>query len=245
MNQADLRARAAAIRWFHRMDLAGVVTDGLTDCARVLPTLHLPDLTGRTVLDIGAWDGFYSFEAERRGAARVLATDWFSWGGPGWGTRAGFDLAHEALGSRVESLEIDVMDLSPERVGQFDVVFFMGVLYHLRDPLLALERVSAVTRGCLIVETVADLVTYRRPAMVFYPGSELNRDSTNWWGPNVPAIEAMLRTVGFARTMPMTRTHSRPYRALRAVYHAVRGISTVADSYRQDRVVVHGFKAGT
>ena len=66
-----------------------------------------------SVLDVGAWDGFFSFEAERRGAARVLAIDSFSWEGDGWGSKAGFELAHEALGSRVESRTIDVLDLSP------------------------------------------------------------------------------------------------------------------------------------
>ena len=70
----------------------------------------------------------------------------YSWHGAGWGTKAGFTLAREALGSRVEDIDIDVMDLSPERVGTFDVVLFLGVLYHLRHPFLALERVASVTR---------------------------------------------------------------------------------------------------
>ena len=100
------------------------------------PGLDLPaSLEGLTVLDIGAWDGFFSFECERRGASRVVAADYYSWHGPGWGTKAGFQLAREALGSRVEDVDIDVMDLSPERVGTFDVVLFLGVLYHLRHPL--------------------------------------------------------------------------------------------------------------
>jgi tRNA (mo5U34)-methyltransferase len=241
MNADELRARVGAIRWFHRMDLGGVVTPGVTDCAVVLERLCLPDLRGRTVLDIGAWDGFYSFEAERRGASRVLATDSFSWGGGGWGTKAGFELAREALGSRVEDLTIDVMDLAPDRTGQFDVVFLLGVLYHLRDPLRALERVASVTRECLVLETVVDLVGYDRPAMVFYPGRELNADPTNWWGPNVPALEAMLRTVGFARTVSMTPRRSRPYRALRAVYHRARRRNTMRQAYNQDRAVVHAF----
>ena len=96
---------------------------------------------GLSVLDIGAWDGFFSFECERRGASRVVAADYFSWHGSGWGTKAGFTLARDVLGSKVEDVDIDVMDLTPERVGTFDLVLFLGVLYHLRHPLLALERV--------------------------------------------------------------------------------------------------------
>ena len=148
-----------------------------------LARIDLPaSLAGRTVLDIGAWDGFFSFEAERRGAARVVATDHYSWHGGGWGSKAGFELARTTLGSRVEDVDIDVMDLSPERVGAFDVVLFLGVLYHLPHPLLALERVASVSRDLLILETVVDMVGVRRPAMAFYPGRELNGDPTNWWG---------------------------------------------------------------
>lgn len=66
------------------------------------------------------------FEAEKRGAARVLATDYFCWGGPGWGTRAGFDLAHRLLNSKVEAKEIDIPDISPETVGVFDIVLFLA-----------------------------------------------------------------------------------------------------------------------
>ena len=114
----DLRRRAAEITWFHSMDLgAGLRTNGIYDPSRTLPRLRLPErLAGQTVLDVGAWDGYYSFEMERRGAD-VLATDDYSWGGGGWGTKAGFDLAHEALGSNVRSLQIDPLDLSPEAVG--------------------------------------------------------------------------------------------------------------------------------
>ena len=195
----DLRSRVAALRWYHSIDLGnGIVTQGADETPYRLARLNLPaSLTGRTVLDIGAWDGFFSFEAERRGASRVVAADHYSWHGTGWGTKAGFTLARETLQSRVEDVDIDVMDLTPDRVGTFDVVFFLGVLYHLPHPLLALERVASVTRDLLILETVVDMIGVRRPAAAFYPGRELNNDPTNWWGPNVPAVEAMLHAVGF------------------------------------------------
>jgi tRNA (mo5U34)-methyltransferase len=97
----------------------------------------------------------------------------------------------------VESLEIDVPDISPERVGSFNVVLFIGVLYHLRHPLLGLERAASVAKDTLIVETVLDAHWMRRPAMVFYPGSERNGDPTNWWGPNAACVIAMLKDLGF------------------------------------------------
>jgi tRNA (mo5U34)-methyltransferase len=149
------------------------------------------------VLDIGAWDGFFSFEAERRGAKRVLATDSFCWGQGGWGSKAGFDLARQILGSRVEDLVIDPLDLTPERIGTFDLVLCLGVLYHMRHPLLMLERVFSVTSHHLILQTQVDLSALDRPALAFYQGTELNNDPTNWCGPNPAAVVAMLKSVGF------------------------------------------------
>ncbi len=240
----ELAARVEAIRWYHTIDLGGgIVTKGIDDSALRLARLDLPrSLTGLTVLDIGAWDGFFSFEAERRGASRVVAADYFSWHGTGWGSKAGFELARAALGSRVEDLDIDVMDLSPERVGQFDVVFFLGVLYHLRHPLLALERIASVTRKLLILETVVDMVGIRRPAVAFYPGRELNNDPTNWWAPNLPALHGMLRDVGFDEVTTVTSEPSadlsrRPRRGAPAA-----GEKFLARAYRQDRAVVQATK---
>ena len=216
-----LNEEVAKINWFHSIDLGnGIVTPGKYDTSATLRTLDLPSsFEGKTVLDIGAWDGFYSFEAERRGAKRVLATDHFCWSGPGWGTQAGFNLARKALKSKVEDLEIDVMDLSPERVGTFDIVLFLGVLYHLRHPLLALERVFSVARDLVILETDMDKVYDPRPVMVFYPGGELDDDPTNWWGPNPAAVHGMLRTAGFSRVRTVTRIPSRP----RKIYWNVKG----------------------
>lgn len=182
------------------MELApGVQTPGIYDPTRTLPRLRLPErLDGLSVLDVGAWDGFYSFEMERRGAA-VLATDSYCWGGGGWGTKAGFDLAREALGSQVRDQWIDPLDLSPEAVGgTFDIVLLLGVLYHIRDPLLLLERVRSVTGGLLVLETEMGMLLTRRPAAEFFPDTELNADGSNWWAPNVAAMIGMLRSSGFS-----------------------------------------------
>jgi tRNA (mo5U34)-methyltransferase len=236
-----LKRRAAEIRWYHSIDLGhGIVTPGYDPSPTRLPKLGLPeDLTGLTVLDVGAWDGFFSFEAERRGARRVLAVDSFCWSGEGWGTKAGFELARKALRSRVEDKEIDVLELSPDTVGVFDLVLFLGVLYHMRHPLLALERVASVTAGQLILETHVDLLALRRPAMAFYPGEELNDDPTNWWGPNPAAVVSMLRDVGF-RTVEMVRPpRPFPLRVARALQKKLGGGHPFREAvFRQVRMVV-------
>lgn len=244
MNREELARRAGEINWFHCIDLGnGILTPGRVNAGSRLPALGIPeDLSGKSVLDIGAWDGFFSFEAEERGAERVLATDWFCWSGPGWGTKEGFELARQARESRVEDLDIDVMDLSRARVGRFDIVLFLNVLYHLRHPLLALEGVFDVTADLLILETHVDALDDERPSMIFYPGAEMWDDPTTWWGPNPAAVLSMLRDAGFqdasmyscssmeqrkARALYLRKTCGIPYeRTMQqgwAVFHARRG----------------------
>src|SRR5262249_31490205 len=130
---------------------------------------------------------------------RVVACDWAVWNVPQIGRR-GFELAQRVLDSRVEPIEVQVDEISPERIGKFDVVLFLGVLYHLPNPVQALQRVASVTNEMLILETHVDLLDVPRPAIAFYPGDELNGDSSNWCGPNGPALVSMLQAVGFRRT---------------------------------------------
>jgi tRNA (mo5U34)-methyltransferase len=212
-----LRAKVLSRPWFHRIDLGhGIVTPGVDDSPSKLKLMHIPDdLTGKTLLDIGAYDGFFSFEAERRGASRVLATDKFCWQSTGMGDGAGFKIAHAALGSRVESKMIAVEDISPATVGTFDVVLFLGVLYHSPDPLRYLRVAKSVCKEMLILETHLDALDYSRPAMVFYPGATLNNDPTNFWGPNPACVAEMLKEVGFSRL-----TFFPPWHASRVVVHA-------------------------
>lgn len=226
------------------MDLGnGIVTPGRDDNVARLQRIGLPKrLEGKTILDIGAWDGFYSFEAERRGAARVLATDSFSWGGGGWGTKAGFELATKVLGSRVEDRFLDVLDLSPDKIGKFDLVLFLGVLYHMRHPLLALERVFSVTNQQLILETHVDLLWTRRPAIAFYPDGELERDPTNWCGPNPAAVEAMLRTVGFKRVQRFSTFPSRFHRLAYAPLDSRKTGNPLLAQAQQCRMVFHAWR---
>lgn len=246
----SLREQIAAIKWFHTLELApGLLTPGPDLTPERLAILKLPeDLSGRTVLDVGAWDGFFSFEAEKRGAVRVVAADSFAWSGESWSSKAGFELARQALGSNVEDIEIEVMDLAPSRIGTFDLVLFLGVMYHMRHPLLALERIASVTRDQLILETHVDLTWMRRPAMAFYPGLDLGWDPTNWWGPNPEAVEAMLRDVGFKRVEIVT-PDSGAYRLARAVGRIPHYLRTLAryrvrppENLAQGRAVFHAFK---
>ena len=236
----EVRRAAEGIRWFHTMDLgSGVVTKGVYDPRRRVHELHLPDsLAGKTVLDVGTWDGFYAFEMERRGASRVLATDFFSWSGPGWGTKDGFELARKALSSKVEDMEIDPTELTSEAVGRFDVVLFLGVLYHLPNPMLVLERMFDVTGDLLVLETEVDMLFNRRAAVAFYEGTELGTDPTNWWGPNLKAVLGMLRAAGFREATVVNR-HSLPYRTVRAASRRVRAGERFLHALQRDRVFVH------
>lgn len=243
MHSTELRDAVNAISWYHKMTLpGGIVTPGESDTARGLPRLRLPErLDGLSVLDIGAWDGFYSFEAKRRGAARVLATDSYSWTGPGWGSKAGFLLTRRALGLDVEDLDIDVMELSPERVGTFDVVLLLGVLYHLRDPISAIERAASVTRRLLIVETVANFPWLPFPAARLFVGSELNNDDTNWWALNPAALHSLLKGSGFRDVRTVYRTHL-ARRVARALDQSIRHQRSFWSQVRGSRIVLHAHR---
>jgi tRNA (mo5U34)-methyltransferase len=249
MDRLELeRQVAAAGWWWHTIDLGqGVVTPGAGQSREILARAQLPlDLTGKTVLDVGACDGFFSFAAERRGAARVVALDAPEWGAAGWGRsdKHRFELARRALGSRVEDREMDVYDIRPETVGVFDLVLFLGVLYHLRHPLLALERLRAVTGERLVVETLVDLLRVRRPALAFYPGAEASADPTNWWGPNPNAVLALLRSAGFpnVRLIGVWRQRrSTLARALRRPPRTLADWRSLLHRYRRGRAIFHAW----
>lgn len=245
MNEEEIKSRVAQLRWHHSIDLGyGIITPGQDNSLRKLARLKLPDsLAGKSVLDIGAWDGFFSFEAERRGAARVLATDSYCWNGShDWGSKKGFELAREVMNSKVEDKAIDVLELSPQKIGTFDVVLFLGVLYHMKHPLLSLERVASVTRGLLVLETVVDMLGCRRPAMAYYADDELGRDATNWCGPNPAAVLAMLRTAGFKRTKIVSGCRPWYFRWAKAAYYKWKRGHQFWGLGRTDRIIVHAWK---
>ena len=247
-----LRASVGELVWHHRIDLGhGVVTPGLGASQEIAEELF-PPVAGRTVLDIGAWDGLYSFRAERKGASRVVALDHYAWGvdlvartaywdecrargvlpdhskdetefwrGDTLPGRRGFDIAKRALQSKVEPVVADFMTADLDALGTFDVVLYLGVLYHIKEPLAALERVRRVTREVAVVETEAVWIPgfEDTPMATFFPGDELARDYGNWYAPNVAALVGWCRAAGFSSVEvvkgPPAFEPSHPVRRLR------------------------------
>lgn len=201
--------------WYHAITLPdGTVTPGWSPVC--MESYGVPeDLTGKRVLDIGAWDGFWTFEALRRGAKEVIAIDDFS-DNLGvakisrenkWKT---FDLCREAFGyteEKCKRIEMSVYDI--EKLGHFDIVFFFGTVYHLKNPYLALEKISAICDGEIYIESAIcdDYSPYRGGlnkgypnndmVMEFYPGKQCSDNENNWWYPTLQCLGAMVESVGF------------------------------------------------
>ena len=235
-----LRAGIREHQWWHVIELApGVITPGQADHRRLLPYLDIPaDLSGKTVLDIGCWDGYFSFACEERGAEKVVASDVWEYAG-----RGAFDFARKTLGSEIEPLQASVYDLDPDIHGRFGLVLFLGVLYHLRHPLLALEKVASVTApgGTVIIDTVIDVKHLSGPPLMkFYPGSEENSDPTNWWAPNPAAVTAMCKTAGLSKVTSRVQL----YGGNRGIFHAVKASDKhVAKLAKKDHDARHCWQA--
>ena len=206
---ADLRSRVrAAGPWYHTLDLgSGVVTEGMFDLRPYAERYGLPpDLSGLRVLDVGTFDGFWAFEMERRGARvtsldvdRTQQLDWPPRLRPSEDGERGhtFAIASQALGSDVERVGLSVYDATPKRLGgAFDLVFCGSVLIHLRDPMLALERMAALCAGRLIL---AEEYSRRLAPFPFVRGAEFRGDSpwSTWWIPTASTWETMVHTAGF------------------------------------------------
>lgn len=189
--------------WFHRIELfPDFVTPGWSDPRTdKLPYFGLPrDLTGQRVLDIGCAEGFFSFEAERRGAKEVVAIDSF----PDSVRR--FNICRNALGSKTTAFLCSVYDLNPRGFGTFDIVFFFGVLYHLRNPILALEKIRTVCTGTMLLQTAnmeipsegdAALARFYPFGMPSGPPEKPQFDPTVFWMPNASCTRAMVEHSGF------------------------------------------------
>jgi tRNA (mo5U34)-methyltransferase len=206
----DLDERARKIKWYHTLELApGVVTDGIFDLRPWVDRYGLPErLDGKRVLEVGAWDGFWSFEMERRGAAEVVALDIDDESELDWPPRRrpaqfddrhgghGFRLAKEALGSQVQRIHCSIYDADPAELGTFDLVFCGMVLLHLRDQLLALENIARLCRGTFISAEEPDRATSLLPFSAARYHAE--RDAAVvFWLPSARAWRRMIWTAGF------------------------------------------------
>lgn len=205
LDPSTIPLEAAKLQWYHCLRLTPeYTTPGRSGFSLEMPGWEtnyqfpsLQDLSGKTVLDIGTMNGIFAFEAERRGASRVVAIDRDPPAYPD--AREAFDFARRALGSKVVAYRgMSIYDLSPKDPGVFDVVLLYGVLYHLKFPLWGLYKAASVAREELIVETHVTLYDdLGLPMMLFYPATELNEEPTNWWGPNPRCVDAMMEHLGF------------------------------------------------
>jgi tRNA (mo5U34)-methyltransferase len=195
--------------WYHTLDLpGGTTTQGMFDLRPIIAKYGLPDrLDGMRALDVGTWDGFWAFEMEKRGA-EVVALDLDDERDLDWPPRRrpkvfpetprgdGFRLAKELYGSNVERVNQSIYHATPEELGQFDLVFCGSVLIHLRDQLLALERIANLCRGTFISAEEYDPLT----GFVPFPASRYfaDRDSAVvYWLPSIRTWRRMMWTAGF------------------------------------------------
>lgn len=183
------------------MELApGIITPGINASRKVLENLDdlgLPQKAQRLrVLDIGCRDGYFAFEMERRGF-EVVGIDY----APSHVT--GFDVAAKILDSQVPYLVENVYNLTPKTYGTFDIILFLGVIYHLRNPLLALDKIRSVAKSgtLLFVESALStddsLKSLNIPVWQFYPRNSLNQDDTNKWAPNMIGLQTVIEEAGF------------------------------------------------
>lgn len=211
--EGDLAAKIQRRSWYHTLELpGGLVTPGFYDHRPLVPHYGIPgDLAGKRVLDIGSWDGFWSFEFERRGAnvtaldldhltqtdlppqikAAVLSAGLEqSYGG-------GFELARRALGSKVNRIVGSVYELDPEKLGMFDLVHFADVALHLERPLDAFRRIRSVTAGRALIIDAYDptLDTSSSRRLTEYQGGWVD---TAWWNPSLNTFAQMVLDAGFS-----------------------------------------------
>ncbi len=273
---AELQAQTDRLQWFHTIDLGnGVITKGVG--IQETGAEILPDVSGRSVLDIGAWDGKFSFIAEQEGASRVVALDHYAWGvdmaarGTYWAEciekgilpdqshdetefwrpelpgRRGFEFAAAALDSKVEPVVADFQTVDLHELGSFDVVLYLGVLYHMKEPLTCLERLRAVTKEVAVIETEAvHLQGFDHAALLqFHAGSTLRTDFGNWYVPTIDALHNLCRAAGFSEVRTIVGPPAPPppeASPRRRLERRIRRIPPVTSAPNENyRAIVHAF----
>lgn len=227
----DIRAEAAKYYWYHCVELRdGVVTDGVYDMKAVLLHYGFPEeMNDWCVLDVGRGSGFFSFEFERRGA-RVIATDipsFLDWDFVGGDRQresvlrgivdeqafseqhilGAFELARRLRNSQVQSKLINIYELDPAKFGNrgFDLVFVGSVTSHLRDPMLAFERLFKVTKGlCIVAAPVFSSPGLEEQPLMRFQGA-WDEDRRSWWVMNEQCLLDMMKCVGFTKVRVVSR----------------------------------------
>ena len=194
----ELRREVNSLRWWHTIDLGhGIVTPGQGGSHERMEWMKMPaDLSGKAVLDVGAFDGLFSFEAEKRGARKVVALDETA--------HRTLPLAKRILGSRVEPVTGDLRKITLDQLGgePFDMIIFMGVLYHMHDPMNGLVKCWEWCKpgGLVILETDSAMNWTPIPSAKFVGTREgLKGNAPNWWLPNKACLRKMVEAAGFSR----------------------------------------------
>jgi tRNA (mo5U34)-methyltransferase len=211
-----------SIVWHQRFQLAETVwSPGAHDIAQLIDRLMLPArLDGLSVLDIGTCNGGAAFIAERRGAERVVGVDIYP------PSHFGFDRIREGIGSNAEFVQASIYDLPRIMAERFDVVLFLGVLYHLRHPLLAIDSLRKLTGGTVYVETAVCAARPEGAHTEFYATDALQGDGSNWFVPSTTCLSDWFTSSGFTADRVETWPEPNPRRAFLV------GRPTAAVAYR-------------
>lgn len=191
LSRADAAALVAQVgRWHHSFEIyPGVETPGVYNPEEIWRRLALPSsLSGQRVLDIGPSDGFYTKKVLEAGA-EVVAVDYRA------KSAHGFWVMEKCLGRDVEYHHVNFYGIPALDLGQFDIVLFLGVIYHLPDMALAMHIVRNLCRGICFVESHVETLG-SEPLARYLPAKSLSNDITNFWAPNVACLEAMMTDVG-------------------------------------------------
>lgn len=186
--------------WWHSIDFGdGIVSKGIKTSS-----IHIKEeaywfpidfCKDKRVLDVGAWDGYYSFYAERMGAKEVIAVDKYVWKRE---NKRGFDIAKLLLNSKVKEYILDIPEMTPDVLGTFDSIIYAGVFYHLKNPFQALEILDSLllTNGRILIESHMCNIDNPIPLMQYHPKASLNNDKTNFWSPNIACVKYMFEDIG-------------------------------------------------
>lgn len=224
LSSEEIRRRVGEFEWYHTIDLGGgITTPGAYDLEPLLPNYGLPaSLEGKSVLDVGPGHGYFAFEFERRGAAKVATSELPTWtehdASPELQEffnrvpesaaayhRGALGFAIQARGSRVERHFHGVYDLTPERVGTYDLVFCASVLLHLTDPLRAMYGIRRVCRDQAIISTGIDThIHVANQSRAMFIGTATGQA---FWLPTMKCLENMLLAAGFARVERVATFH--------------------------------------